>query len=1531
MPSKKNYTGTDGGSATHLPLESIVLYLKSNGFSIKPDDYIEILKIVERFQPANLEEAVPLIAPLITTNEEEQVRFYSVFEKLHEDSAPLIQTTHETEERGNEKIKKKKKRILRIALLSLIPIVAFLIYWLFFRHQTIEDPLFVQIMEADSFGAKTAYEKGDTARFTFSSNTDEKATWSWDLGTGWNDSNKATVSIIAGDIGTRMIRVRVHGGEKNRQTKIDTSYFQVCENFPQISVTSNIEQLASIGDTLKLNASVNSENNIPRSSAWIINGDTIPTETPNRLVHPIDSVGPYQARFVSFVNGQPIDCARDTTLLFVVEDPNAKKFNLLVEQTGASFSPPKKIKPWLPWLLLFVSLVLFATARIIRYLKKKKKKAVNSAAEEVIQRQKENSNGKKPPFDIPIENREQQLVAAEPVMNDVFRYMRQRTKDEALVLDLSQTINTTIKAGGIPALVYSNKLRHNDYLILVDRTIAASQQVQLFEYLIRTFRNENISVDRFFYENRFTQFYNETYPQPLPVKRLTELYKDYTVIIIGNAHHLVYEAYPVIDQERLDELSDWENKAVLTPIPFKDWGINEKLIGENLILLPADAEGQLRLIKAINERLFQHRQYLSSIGSFYDAEEFDFKETGEIKKYLRDDDLFQWLCALAVYPKIRWEMIVEIGKDLLHANNCPEKLNYTNLLKLARIDWMNEGYFPEDTRIELLKQLTPANEVIARKTLIRLFENASVYFKDNYYFSQEKEMQELTNKFILYANDPTIYADTPGKNEEYKKARDQFEGLWKQNKVPDASLKEYLGGQADETWNTPIQKADKTVSADAYFERTYAMSKKWQRGLSFASALFLLLAGILLLGNKPIANSQWAGSMGISKHDSSQLYPINLAINALASCLFGYDDSTTIAGINGALMYDGEESSVRFEKNDTNSQSFIGQAMLSYKNINSGAVKLSLDFTYIKKTPTRIPGRTITDTLRETVLSDILLVKNTVLANITGCERPDSGSIIVRYNDPSKLDSINGFMSLLAGTDYPKARVIYGVFDGPSAVIYNKPGGKPIAEALSIITANYFKKNVVATPQFSEQQEQNKYDIYIHTDSAANPGSECTSVTLSQLPSYLTEIWTGLTNNRLLNINLAKKTIYYSTGGASTYGRYTIVEACLGDGTYKFILRGDKDYRISYLRNISGSSFGFSFCQAAYATLEEASNVSKSNCGLFETMRLYYPTNKNRIYVPVDGINYTNTETAKLQAFLKNVKADKNLSPDITYYINNLLYSGKDNQSRRDVQIRNNSVLEREFPENTMDNPFQGSPFDRDYIVVTAKSVNTPNNVDPTTPINIPNTNNPPVKPDSTAIICNQVFTSIANALRYADKVCRINLQRQQLTLIPKEIYSFKNLSELNISYNSIPQSEIDNFKKLMPNCKLIADGQTVIGESTSWEDIIQFAPNSTRIDDKALAVLRQIGAVLEKYPGSSVQFISYYGVSRDEKIASARISAVTNALKKYGKFSSNRVQTQTLLDQSYQQNQQSQPNINYIKIIYTQFPPRVLGPQRGN
>src|SRR6185436_9726205 len=92
--------------------------------------------------------------------------------------------------------------------------------------------------------------------------------------------------------------------------------------------------------------------------------------------------------------------------------------------------------------------------------------------------------------------------------------------------------------------------------------------------------------------------------------------------------------------------------------------------------------------------------------------------------------------------------------------------------------------------------------------------------------------------------------------------------------------------------------------------------------------------------------------------------------------------------------------------------------------------------------------------------------------------------------------------------------------------------------------------------------------------------------------------------------------------------------ACEVNNNYKLIVKGDKTFRVFYMRNIQASSFELSFCQQEFKSISEAEAIDA--CDAFNRMNLYYQTDPNIIFVPLNLRSYARSETAKINSLLKS-------------------------------------------------------------------------------------------------------------------------------------------------------------------------------------------------------------------------------------------------------------------------------------------------------
>ena len=108
-------------STLQLPMGQLFYLLYSNGFRVKPDDYIEMLKITERFGSKNIDETAKWICPIIATSEIEQAKFYNIIEQYKK-------LSDAQQEAGTEKKKPLSRKIKIVGIIAAAAVLLLIIF-----------------------------------------------------------------------------------------------------------------------------------------------------------------------------------------------------------------------------------------------------------------------------------------------------------------------------------------------------------------------------------------------------------------------------------------------------------------------------------------------------------------------------------------------------------------------------------------------------------------------------------------------------------------------------------------------------------------------------------------------------------------------------------------------------------------------------------------------------------------------------------------------------------------------------------------------------------------------------------------------------------------------------------------------------------------------------------------------------------------------------------------------------------------------------------------------------------------------------------------------------------------------------------------------------------------------------------------------------------------------------------------------------------------------------------------------------------
>ena len=1391
----KTDTFSDDTGKLHLPLEPLFTLLHNNGFQVKPDDYVEMLKVTERFGSENIDDTAKWICPIVATNETEQVKFYNIIEEYKKLIQPKPEITP-------EQVIPRKIKIL-LPLIVIVLALAALYYFINPNpippesnvHQTVKTGSRVSLTVKDQFAGR---EKDTQA---------VKTVWTFEEG---SRETGASIEHTFSKPGQYVLIRDYTAGRFPRHAKRDTAFIYACNDIPTVELVMPADVFL-INKKISVKALIQAAQGTVTAYQWKLNDSVITTKTPVLNDISFSKAGNYFIECTAVVGEPASPCSVTASQPMIVLDDGINYSGNFSHFQNKQEGGQTELKWWVNVVLLVpAALGLFYS---LFKRKKQPSSSVTGKAPSVGGQPKPETRSGKQPYDIPFERTDLKLVQPERDLRLVLLQMRMKAEEENLVLNVLGTINSIIRSGGSPQLVFTPQVRQQEYLVLVDKSNPKSMMGFLFEYLVGIMSETGIPVSCYFYDTNFN-CYNKQNPTGISLQRLADIHSKATLIIMGKAYELVYRAYPVIEEKYLHEFNRWELKAIITPIPALDWSTKEKVLQEYFILLPADLMALQKLMPSLKEKIKLKKNQLDVIElNPYSILYIDFRDVGALKKYLDNDEvLFQWLCAACVYPRLRWEVLVETGKAILDKYGQPEKLKYSTLLKICRISWMQEGVFPQATRLELLKLLAVENERCARETILHMLNYSSILYKgDGYAFEEEKNRQRVTNEFVLYSNN----------RDEYKRFADSeqaFQKIWVQNNILDAPLKKYLEKPSGD-WQTPVQVNKISVGLPAYFKDKEVKASRPQhiKRILAGIASVVLIALWNWLGYW--GGAQDLGNLKLNQYKASQEIDFSLAVQ---KDFIGCGDSSS-------RYFDTILANIEINNNSYpaiyDKKTGIAGFKIPYQQYQTGMGQLTVDW-----------GNENPDNRKA---SGINALKKNIQTNIDFTSKLLPDSLIVRCNDNTVFNVLPPI-----------------IVDSNKRTVWNDIG-------------------------------------------------------LQSLPSSLNEIWTGRTANRLVNINIGSRNIWYSTKEKNTYGTYRIESVFKNrSGQYKVIVSGNNNqFRAIMLRNITQNSFDLSICPIV-GTKDEIIKNDSLNCGNYDRMNWYYEGNKDNIYLPLNANTLVASEKSKLDRKADSIKGMKDIGNYRMLLFENKQYTQQKNITSTILNVLGNSYIE--YPKGGTGMPanlnsvmiISANPFNRSYLQISG-------NFAPTV-----GTNATEQKQKSSGPDCFITYTTLEDVRKSPNSICKLDLSKAGLKEIPKELFACRNLQELILGQTEIPEASIKNLQSYLPKCKII---YTIIPpvsiKDTSFIQtrVISFGvPGEVPKTD--ITYIYNLASVLSSYPDARIRLVAYYKNETEKQYANNNITAIKNLLYT-GKQSPNNSQVleQVLEDPNLYKLKKASASSNFI------------------
>ncbi|MCB9266458.1 MAG: hypothetical protein H6558_15620, partial [Lewinellaceae bacterium] len=346
---------------------------------------------------------------------------------------------------------------------------------------------------------------------------------------------------------------------------------------------------------------------------------------------------------------------------------------------------------WLkPLSLLLLGLFLYA---LLRWLEQRRRRLVA-----------ELESGDKPPYvwNIGLGESGEDIELGEDFQLTL-HHLRRRARTEQVRLHLPRTVEATIAKGGMADLQFEQQTQPPEYLLLIDRQDARNHRAQVFDRLYQSLRENEVLIERFYYNGDPRTVFNEAHAEGLPLKSLQQRFPAHRLLLMGSGYPLLSPTTgKLAGWSRV--LEQWRQRALLTPQPAGAWGRKEERLGELLHVLPASLQGLRYLVDQLDAaEEADYDNWREQVQDFpREHIEFQGGLLATLEAYY-PRELIRWIAACAVYPALHWGLTLYLGRLL--SGEDQRLLTLGNLQALNRLPWFVEGAIPNEARAVLLAWL----------------------------------------------------------------------------------------------------------------------------------------------------------------------------------------------------------------------------------------------------------------------------------------------------------------------------------------------------------------------------------------------------------------------------------------------------------------------------------------------------------------------------------------------------------------------------------------------------------------------------------------------------------------------------------------------------------------------------------------------------------------------------------------------------------------------------------------------------------
>ena len=287
--------------------------------------------------------------------------------------------------------------------------------------------------------------------------------------------------------------------------------------------------------------------------------------------------------------------------------------------------------------------------------------------------------------------------------NLLLNKIRQRTTDEARLLNIPKSINATIHKAGMATFLYKQRTKPPEYLLLINQQHTQNHRARFFDYVFKTFKSSDVLIERFFFDGDPRVCYNAEFPKGIRLQELQNKYRGSRLILLSNGNALLnkFSGKPV---DWHDLILSWKTRVLFSPKATAEWGKKERRLGKILTVLPMSLKSLhfwLEQLENAEDAVFGHWPEVVQ-----DAPKNSIKIDGSLISCLEkhyDEQMLLWIASCAIYPTLHWDLTLFLGQQLSQPSE--PLLEAKKILALAQLPWFVEGKIPEASRLVLVDWL----------------------------------------------------------------------------------------------------------------------------------------------------------------------------------------------------------------------------------------------------------------------------------------------------------------------------------------------------------------------------------------------------------------------------------------------------------------------------------------------------------------------------------------------------------------------------------------------------------------------------------------------------------------------------------------------------------------------------------------------------------------------------------------------------------------------------------------------------------